>query len=57
MGLMDSVKQRVKGKKPQIKGGIDKGADVVGGKVGAQHADKVDKAAGATKDAVDRLPD
>lgn len=57
MGLMDSIKGLTKGKKPQIKDGIDKGADVVGGKVGAQHADKVDKAAGVAKDAVDKLPD
>ena len=57
MGLMDSIKGMMKGKKPQIKDGVDKGADVVGDKVGAEHADKVDKAADVAKDAVDKLPD
>ena len=57
MGILDSVKGLVKGKKPQIKDGIDKAADVVEDKVGEQHADKVDKAAEMAKDAVDKLPD
>lgn len=57
MGIMDSIKGLTRGKKPQIKSGIDKGADVVGNKVGAQHADKIDQAAKMGKDAVDKLPD
>ena len=57
MGLMDSLKGMTKGKKPQIKGGVDKAADVVADKVGVQHADKVDKAANMAKGAVDKLPD
>lgn len=57
MGLLDSIKGLTRGKKPQIKGGIDKGADVVGDKVGPEHADKVDKAAEMAKDVVDKLPD
>lgn len=57
MGLMDSIKGMLKGKKPQAKEGIDKGADVVADKVGTEHADKVDKAAEVAKDGVDKLPD
>lgn len=44
------------GKKQQIKDGIDSGASAVKGKAGA-HADKVDGAAAAAKQAVDKLPD
>ncbi len=56
MGLMDSIKSKLGGNKTQIKQGVDKAADVVGGKAGA-HADKVDKGAKMAKDAVDKLPD
>jgi len=56
MGLMDSIKNLTKGKKPQIKDGIDKGADAIGDKAGG-HADKVDEGATMAKDAVDKLPD
>jgi MT0933-like antitoxin protein len=57
VGFMDSVKGWMQGKKPEVKSGIDKGADAVTDKVGTQHADKVDKAADTAKDAVDKLPD
>lgn len=57
MGLLDSIKGLTRGRKPQIKGGIDKGSDVIGSKVGDQHAAKVDQAAKMGKDAVDKLPD
>lgn len=57
MGFMDSIKGLTRGKKPQIKSGIDTGADAIGGKVGTQHADKVDQAAKMANDAVDKLPD
>ncbi|MGA9279538.1 antitoxin [Ilumatobacter sp.] len=56
MGLMDSIKNMTKGKKPQVKQGIDKGADMIGDKAGS-HKDKVDKGAEMAKDAVDKLPD
>lgn len=56
MGLMDSIKGMISGKKPQIKDGIDKGAGAIGDKAG-QHKDKVDKGADMAKDAVDKLPD
>jgi hypothetical protein len=57
MGILDSVKNLTKGKKPQIKQGIDKGADVIDDKVDADHRDEVAKAADVAKDAVDKLPD
>jgi hypothetical protein len=57
MGLLDSLKGLVKGRKPQVKEGIDKAADVIDDKVPAQHADTVDKVAEAAKDAVDKLPE
>lgn len=56
MGFMDTIKAKLGGNKSQVKGGIDKTADVVGDKAGA-HADKVDKAADTAKDAVDKLPE
>ena len=55
MGLMDTIKAKLGGNKSQLKGGIDKAADVVGNKAGA-HADKVDKAADMAKNTVDKLP-
>lgn len=56
MGFMDSIKNLTRGRKPQIKDGIDKGADAIGDKAGT-HKDKVDKGAQMAKDAVDKLPD
>ena len=57
MGLFDKVKGLVRGNKKQIESGIDKGADVVTDKIGAEHADKVDKGADMAKDAVEKLAD
>ena len=56
MGFMDSIKSKLGGNKAQVKQGIDKAADVAGDKAGA-HADKVQQAADAAKDQVDKLPD
>jgi len=56
MGMMDSIKRLTSGRKSQVKSGIDTGASAVSEKAGA-HADKVDQAAEAAKDAVDKLPD
>ena len=55
MGIIDSIKTKISGNKPQIKQGIDKAANAIDGKAG-KHADKVQKAATAAKDAVDKLP-
>ena len=39
----------------QIAGGIDKAAAVVNEKTGGKHADKIDKATGKARDALDSL--
>jgi hypothetical protein len=57
MGILDSIKGLVRGKKPEIKDGIDKAAAVVDDKVGEEHDDKIAKAADMAKDAVDKLPE
>ena len=58
MGIFDKLKATLGGKnKAKTKSGIDKGADVVKGKVGADQAGKVDTAADKAKDVVDKLPD
>lgn len=56
MGLLDTVKSKLGKNKTQTKQGIDKTADVVDDRAGA-HADKVQRAAEAAKDRVDKLPD
>lgn len=56
MGLLDTVKSKLSGNKTQVKGGIDKAADVVADKAG-DHSDKVEQGAEVAKDAVDKLPD
>lgn len=56
MGILDSIKSKLSGSKPQVKQGIDKAADAIDDKAGA-HADKVQKGADMAKDAVDKLPD
>ncbi|HSM66314.1 MAG TPA: Rv0909 family putative TA system antitoxin [Ilumatobacteraceae bacterium] len=56
MGFIDSIKSKIGGNKTQVKQGIDKAADVAGDKAGG-HADKVQQAADAAKDQVDKLPE
>jgi hypothetical protein len=53
---MDKAKQVVSGNKDKVKQGIDKTADVVDDKAGAQ-ADKVQQGAEMAKDQVDKLDD
>ena len=57
MGLLDKIKGLTKGRKKQMKEGVDKAADVIEDKVPDQHADKVDKAADVINDAIDKLPE
>jgi hypothetical protein len=57
MGLMDTVKGGIGGNKDKVKGGIDKGGDVVDEKTGGKYVSQVDKAQDTAKDAVDKLPD
>jgi hypothetical protein len=56
MGLMDSIKGLTRGRKKQIKEGVDKGADMIDDKLPA-HADKIEKVADVAKSAVDKLPE
>ena len=57
MGLMDKIKGLTKGRKQQIKQGIDKVADVVESKTPDKHDGKVSGAATKAKGLVDKLPD
>lgn len=57
MGLMDKLKGLTKGKKPQIKQGIDKLSHVVTSKTPDRHDGKVGSAAEKAKGMVDKLPD
>ena len=56
MGFMDSIKSKLGGSKTQVKQGIDQVADMAEDKAGA-HGDKVQQAAEAAKDQVDKLDD
>ncbi len=55
MGMLDKAKDLISGNKEQVKGGIDKAADLVDDKTGNQHSDKIDTAAEKAKDAIDKL--
>jgi hypothetical protein len=57
MGLMDTLKNALKGKSKQVESGIDKVADVVDDKTGGQHTEKIDDAAEKAKDVVENLDD
>ncbi len=57
MGLLDKLKGLVKGRKKEIKQGVDKVADVVESKTPDQHDGKVESASSKVKDIVDKLPD
>jgi hypothetical protein len=57
MGLLDKLKALTKGRKTDIKQGIDKVADVVSSKTPDKHDGKVDSAAEKAKGLVDKLPD
>jgi hypothetical protein len=57
MGLMDTLRNALKGKSKQVESGIDKVADVVDDKTGGKHTDKIDDAAEKAKDFVEKLDD
>ena len=57
MGLMDTLKNALKGRSKQVESGIDKVADVVDDKTGGKHTDKIDDAAEKAKDFVEKLDD
>jgi MT0933-like antitoxin protein len=55
MGFMDKIKGLFKGRKQEVKGGIDTVSDQVEQRVGTGNAAKVDAASDKAKDAVDTL--
>ena len=59
MGIFDNLKKKatkaVDEHGDQIAKGIDKAADLADSKTKGQHSDKVNKASGAAKDALDKL--
>lgn len=54
MGLLDKLKDLVRGREKQTKSGIDTVSNKVEGRAG-QHAGKVDTASQKAKDGVDKL--
>jgi len=57
MGMLDTIKNALKGKEKQVEAGIDKVADVVDDKTGGKHTDKIDGAADKAKDIIGKLDD
>ncbi len=57
MSLLDKIKEMLRGRKGQLKSGIDKGSGMIEKRVGAKHADKVENVAEKAKEVVDKLPD
>jgi hypothetical protein len=55
MGFMDKIKGLFKGRKQEVKSGIDTASDQVEKRVGPEHAAKVEDVADKAKDAVDKL--
>lgn len=55
MGLLDKIKDLLRGRKDQVKSGIDKGSDAIEKRVSPDHAKQVEKGADKMKDAVDKL--
>ncbi len=55
MGLLDTLKNALKGKEKQVDAGIDKAADLVDDKTGGSHTEQIDDAADKAKEVVDKL--
>ena len=55
MGLLDTIKNALKGKEKQVDAGIDKVADVVDDKTGGKHTEKIEDAADKAKEIVDKI--
>lgn len=55
MGFIDKIKDVVGGNADKAEQVIDKAADLVDGKTGGKHTDKIEGAAEKAKDAVDKL--
>lgn len=57
MALMDKIKALLKGRKNEIKGGVDKAGEAARAKAPDKYDDKIDMGTDKTKDAIDKLPD
>ena len=57
MGILDKLKDLVKGKGDEVDSAIDKAADLADDKTGGKHTDKIEQAADKAKDVVDKLDD
>lgn len=55
MGFLDKIKGMVSGNKEQVSKGVDTAADQAKKVVPDEHDGKVDQAADAAKDAIDKL--
>jgi MT0933-like antitoxin protein len=55
MGLLDKIKGLVSGNKSKVTSGLDKASDVIGNKVGEQHAGKIDAGVDKAKDVINKL--
>lgn len=57
MGILDRIKGLVSGNKGKVKQGVDTAAEQAKKVVPDDHDAKVDQAADAVEDAIDKLPD
>ena len=55
MGLLDTIKNALKGKDKEIDAGIDKAADVADEKTGGEHTETIEDVADKAKDVADDL--
>lgn len=55
MGLLDNIKNALKGNADKVKDGIDKAGDVIDDKTGGKYSDKIDMAEEKAADAIDDL--
>ena len=55
MGMLDKVKGLIAGNKDKVEDGVDKVADVAKDKLPDEHGGKVDQAADAIKDQINKL--
>ena len=55
MGLLDSIKDALKGNADKVKDGIDKAGDVIDDKTGGKYGDKIEMAEEKAGDMIDDL--
>ncbi len=55
MSLLDKIKGLLMGNKDKVTQGVDKASGLIAGKVGAEHASKVEAGADKVKDIINKL--